>query len=856
MTIALPFGIDLGTTRTAAAAAVPGAPGPRIYVLDHQSPTFPSVILPGPDGWIVGDDALHSRDPQKAQHLLSSVKRWMGTDDELLGDHTGTDPEALSAAIIEEATRRCLTGLQATYPEQTWALREAVITVPAYFDAPQIEATRRAGEAAGLSILGLVQEPTAAAIYHCWRSRIDKGTFLVYDLGGGTFDVSIIQALYGEYQVLAIAGDNHLGGDDFDRRLAALFRQGLREAGVKLAGDLTDPRSRAIFDALLPIARMVKEELSVSDSVAIERPLRIPDLDDEIHLSQVVYKQDFEDAITDLLESTLHSSREALREAQERHDLSPTDIDGVFLVGGSTRVPAVREILLRELGPELDLDPSAFHHEEPETSVALGAAICAAALGRFSIESRESSSCAVHFTDLPTVDDPALLGAVSAPNQRPTALRLIAGSLSGDGLAVDADLSDDLEFTFDDVTDLLASSSSSDLRAQLLDSAGEPIVELPLFLPPPDPTAPPLPSLRLTNPAVLARDLNLEIVEDGHPALHTLVPRGSHLPTRARKTLYTGDQSGALVVRILQHHLPIHTVVLPLPDDVRPGTPLELTIHVDAAMTVTASGTIGEQSFWARIDRPTMANPREWSDIEDLLNRAAQVAGRLWGLEARRFQERWTTLQVGIRAAATQDPHRLQVLARRLQTLLDEYAPRKERTPGISRITSLLDTIRLIVFSSDTGRMGHSHDEWRPRIDALYEEATAAWEDDDDHRWRQIADRVQATFESVAQEEALFTRQDPARYAAQLQASTLRRLDLLREDLREFPFAEDPEHRQLQAKELKHLEGRIDALETSLPPEVSPAHLADFKKAARHLTQLERQVQRLHTLGVPRGGPQ
>ncbi len=114
----------------------------------------------------------------------------------------------------------------------------AVITVPAYFDAPQVEATRLAGELAGLEVIGILQEPTAAAIYHTWKNRLGDGNFLVYDLGGGTFDVSILRCLGGEYQVLAIDGDNYLGGDDFDRMYAEWLRKELTKQGYKLDLDV------------------------------------------------------------------------------------------------------------------------------------------------------------------------------------------------------------------------------------------------------------------------------------------------------------------------------------------------------------------------------------------------------------------------------------------------------------------------------------------------------------------------------------------------------------------------------------------------------------------------------------------
>ena len=148
-------------------------------------------------------------------------------------------PEEVSAKILAELRARMQESLGGKAPKGVEVkVARAVITVPAYFDAPQIEATRRAGAMAGLDVLGILQEPTSAAIYHTWKSRLGDGNFLVYDLGGGTFDVSVLRCVGGEYQVLAIDGDNYLGGDDLDRRYAETLRAGLAEKGYALDLDV------------------------------------------------------------------------------------------------------------------------------------------------------------------------------------------------------------------------------------------------------------------------------------------------------------------------------------------------------------------------------------------------------------------------------------------------------------------------------------------------------------------------------------------------------------------------------------------------------------------------------------------
>src|SRR6185295_18024314 len=180
-------------------------------------------------------------------------------------------PEEVSSKILLELRDRMRETL-AQKPLKSGAstlelpVTRAVITVPAYFDAPQVEATRRAGELAGLEVIGILQEPTAAAIYHTWKRRLGDGNFLVYDLGGGTFDVSILRCVGGEYQVLAIDGDNYLGGDDLDRRFAEHLRKDLAGRGYALELDVKGSEDdRRLFGAIVHLAQEIKESLSTTD---------------------------------------------------------------------------------------------------------------------------------------------------------------------------------------------------------------------------------------------------------------------------------------------------------------------------------------------------------------------------------------------------------------------------------------------------------------------------------------------------------------------------------------------------------------------------------------------------------------
>ncbi len=263
MWIERPIGIDLGTTNSC--AAMLDLDGQRLMLAEdaHGRSIVPSIVGfdPATGQRIAGFPAWNRRgmSPEPVQ----SVKRKMGLDQTVLIGSEQLTPAEVSAEILK-AMRAQMGHYLKRFGREQDRLKSAVITVPAYFDAPQIEATRRAGELAGFEVLGLLQEPTAACMYVVWQRDLGDGNFLVYDLGGGTFDVSVIRALHGEYQVLSIHGDNYLGGDDFDRRLAEHFRQTLCARGYALDLKPDDAEDQVRFLLLTRVAREVKESLSGS----------------------------------------------------------------------------------------------------------------------------------------------------------------------------------------------------------------------------------------------------------------------------------------------------------------------------------------------------------------------------------------------------------------------------------------------------------------------------------------------------------------------------------------------------------------------------------------------------------------
>ncbi|HVS38981.1 MAG TPA: Hsp70 family protein [Gemmataceae bacterium] len=400
-------GIDLGTTNSVI-ALLDAADSALLTGADDQGRmTFPSVLgwhaglgrlvagrpardlrAPGwgmvvPPGWgTVSDPAPTPTLP------LSSVKRFMGLDKQFtLGSETLSPPQA--SAVILRSLRDLLAR---TLNDSNYLLDSAVITMPAYFNHNQIEATRQAGELAGYDVVELLHEPTAAAIYYSWIENHGDAVYLVYDLGGGTFDVSIIRRRLGDHEVLSVSGDPFLGGDDFDRLLAThLIEHG---TWTIEGGDTTSPA--ALFDPSTPagavhFGRLVHVaegiKIALTDSERVKR--YVPSLTftqdgKALALETTVERAAFNGIIRQKVDRTIDCCRDALARARARAGIRLSDVDYVVLVGGSSRVPLVRETVRAALcNPELPdhvrtLEPL-LH--EPDLCVAYGAALRAAGHG-------------------------------------------------------------------------------------------------------------------------------------------------------------------------------------------------------------------------------------------------------------------------------------------------------------------------------------------------------------------------------------------------------------------------------------------------------------------------------------------
>ena len=341
--------IDLGTTYSAVAVLEGGEA--KIIPNPEGNRTTPSVVAFKGDEIQVGEVA--KRQAITNPNTVISIKRHMGTDYKVEVNGKKYSPQEISAMILQnlKATAESYLGEKVT---------KAVITVPAYFNDAQRQATKDAGKIAGLEVERIINEPTAAALaYGLDKTDIDQKV-LVFDLGGGTFDVSILELGDGVFEVLATSGDNLLGGDDFDQAIIDyLVEEFKKEQGIDLSKD------KMAMQRLKDAAEKAKKDLSGVTSTQISLPFISAGANGPVHLENTLTRAKFDELTRHLVEKTLVPTRQALKDA----GLTPSDIDQVILVGGSTRIPAVQEAIKKEMGKE------PHKGVNPDEVVAMGAAI-------------------------------------------------------------------------------------------------------------------------------------------------------------------------------------------------------------------------------------------------------------------------------------------------------------------------------------------------------------------------------------------------------------------------------------------------------------------------------------------------
>ena len=350
------IGIDLGTTNSCVAVIEGGEP--VVIANAEGARTTPSVVGFGKNGDRMVGQVAKRQAITNPDRTVSSIKRQMGSDYKVTIDDKKYTPQEISAMILQKLK----TDAEAYLGEK---VTEAVITVPAYFTDAQRQATKDAGHIAGLEVKRIINEPTAAALAY-GIDKEDDQKVMVYDLGGGTFDVSIIEMGDGVQEVLATAGNNHLGGDDFDQRVMNWIIEEFKKSnGIDLRGD------KMAMQRLKEAAEKAKIELSGVTSSDINLPYITVDATGPKHLELTLTRAKFNELTADLVESTMGPVRQAMSDS----GLSTSEIDKVLMVGGSSRIPAVQEAIKKFIGKE------PFKGINPDECVAIGASLQAGVMG-------------------------------------------------------------------------------------------------------------------------------------------------------------------------------------------------------------------------------------------------------------------------------------------------------------------------------------------------------------------------------------------------------------------------------------------------------------------------------------------
>ncbi|MGL4589297.1 MAG: molecular chaperone DnaK [Mycoplasmatales bacterium] len=343
------IGIDLGTTNSCVSVIEGGEP--KVIANAEGNRTTPSVVAFKAEERIVGEAA--KRQAVTNPNTIVSIKRHMGEDYTVEIDNKKLTPQEVSAIILQH-----LKGYAEAYLGET--VTKAVITVPAYFSDAQRQATKDAGRIAGLEVERIINEPTAAALAYGLDKTKEESTIMVYDLGGGTFDVSVLELGSGVFEVVSTSGDNKLGGDDFDQKIIEhLVAEFKKDNGIDLSAD------KMAMQRLKDAAEKAKKDLSSVTTTHISLPFISQGEAGPLHLELDLSRAKFDEMTQDLVARTLGPVRTALSDA----GLAASEIDEIIMVGGSTRIPAVQEAVKKELGKDL------HQGVNPDEVVAMGAAI-------------------------------------------------------------------------------------------------------------------------------------------------------------------------------------------------------------------------------------------------------------------------------------------------------------------------------------------------------------------------------------------------------------------------------------------------------------------------------------------------
>lgn len=606
-------GIDLGTTNSAVAMMKPTDTEIVIHKNSNtKSETTPSCVWKDPrSGQIVVGRKAFSRIGAKPVPIRS-IKRSMGKQTKVLVTNEQMSPEQISASILKEMKQQIEEDVVQFATDSTeWTVDRAIVTVPAYFDQPQIEATRKAAELAGLQVLELLHEPTAAACYHCWQTGIQNGVFLVYDFGGGTFDVSVLRCTAGAFEVLGISGNNRLGGDDIDMVLAEELRTRLLHQDYALELDLkNDPEDGLRFDKLKLLAEGVKKALSTASEFVLRDTVTLQDKTGAwVDIDVMFERYEVENIIRPIVERTIPYCHQALELANKKAGVTLANVDAIILAGGTTHIPLVREIVRSTFCASPSTNGARAKCTEPiyknvDTIVALGAAIRASATGGLTIYNAERT-VRVSFNGIgATASSQTHIGG--KVESLVSGMDLTGGhitlSIADLGFEDEQPLKGEGTFGFKRVP--LQSAAENLLTFEIYDRRGRQVatIERPIS----QSREAARPTGGSSGTANSPKAYYLEVSRGSKSSRKVLIPEMTTLPARVEYTFFHPGNTTLLRLPLYQNKRKIKEIRIEVPRTLPKGTLISFTIEVDKLSGIRVSGEIknANKTFDAAVESP------------------------------------------------------------------------------------------------------------------------------------------------------------------------------------------------------------------------------------------------------------
>jgi molecular chaperone DnaK len=549
---------------------------------------------------------------------IRSIKRLMGQQAKVMLTGEEVTPEQVSSFILKEMKRQIEEDVK-TFSTDTaeWVVDRAIITVPAYFDQPQIEATRRAGMMAGLEVVEILHEPTASACYYCWKNNVQNGVFLVYDLGGGTFDVTVLRCTEGAFEVLGISGNRFLGGDDMDKAIAEDLLGRLLKEKYALELDVKDPDDSLRFDKLKFLAEGVKKALSprdvgeyyLRDTGSLKDKEGLP-----VAIETLYTKLELEALITPIVERTISYCFDALDEARKKAGVKLSDVDAVILAGGPAHIPLVRDIVCHHLcSPMTDIvvDERARQprakctepvYDKVDTIVALGAAIRASASGGLAVTNPEKTiKVTFRGTGVTNAIASNMGGVVEALSPDIVVagghVRLVIRDYNYED---ESDITEAGTFAFKHIP--LREGVENLLTFEVYDRTGRLVSSVVREV---KQTIEDVRPMGDDGTSILSKAIHMEVMRDGKPAKKELVPALATIPITKDFTFSHPGSTEMIVLPIYQRKRKIQEIKVKVPSSLPKGTVIDMDIHVDKLSVITVKGKVGKIDFDARIELPS-----------------------------------------------------------------------------------------------------------------------------------------------------------------------------------------------------------------------------------------------------------